>query len=161
MPTDDVDKINADAAAKIATLAGRVAQKLAAADARPVFTPLAPPADAVASAHASPPEPGAATRDGAAPVPYRVVLGTSPDMGYQKDDGVRISSVRPGTPAEKAGLLKGDLIVAFDGVDVRTLQDYATLLFSHKPGDQVVVTVIRGEQTVDLTATLEGKAGDA
>ena len=161
MPTDDVDKINADAAAKIATLAGRVAQKLAAADARPVFTPLAPPADAVASAHASPPEPGAATRDGAAPVPYRVVLGTSPDMGYQKDDGVRISSVRPGTPAEKAGLLKGDLIVAFDGVDVRTLQDYATLLFSHKPGDQVVVTVIRGEQTLDLTATLEGKAGDA
>ena len=161
MPTDDVDKINADAAAKIATLAGRVAQKLAAADARPVFTPLAPPADAVASAHASPSEPGAATRDGAAPVPYRVVLGTSPDMGYQKDDGVRISSVRPGTPAEKAGLLKGDLIVAFDGVDVRTLQDYATLLFSHKPGDQVVVTVIRGEQTLDLTATLEGKAGDA
>jgi hypothetical protein len=161
MPTDDVDKINADAAAKIATLAGRVAQKLAAADARPVFTPLAPPADAVTSAHASPPEPGAAPRDGAAPVPYRVVLGTSPDMGYQKDDGVRISSVRPGTPAEKAGLLKGDLIVAFDGVDVRTLQDYATLLFSHKPGDQVVVTVIRGEQTLDLTATLEGKAGDA
>jgi hypothetical protein len=161
MPTDDVDKINADAGAKIATLAGRVAQKLAVADARPVFTPLAPPADAVASAHASPPEPGAATRDGAAPVPYRVVLGTSPDMGYQKDDGVRISSVRPGTPAEKAGLLKGDLIVAFDGVDVRTLQDYATLLFSHKPGDQVVVTVIRGEQTLDLTATLEGKAGDA
>ena len=161
MPTDDVDKINADAGAKIATLAGRVAQKLAAADARPVFTPLAPPADAVASAHTSPPAPGAATRDGAAPVPYRVVLGTSPDMGYQKDDGVRISSVRPGTPAEKAGLLKGDLIVAFDGVDVRTLQDYATLLFSHKPGDQVVVTVIRGEQTLDLTATLEGKAGDA
>ena len=161
MPSDDVDKINADAGAKIATLAGRVAQKLAAADARPVFTPLAPPADAVASAHTSPPAPGAATRDGAAPVPYRVVLGTSPDMGYQKDDGVRISSVRPGTPAEKAGLLKGDLIVAFDGVDVRTLQDYATLLFSHKPGDQVVVTVIRGEQTLDLTATLEGKAGDA
>jgi hypothetical protein len=162
MPSDDVDKINADAGANIATLAGRVAQKLAVADGRPVFTPLAPPQDAVASAHAAPGGPGASPpRDGAAPVPYRVVLGTSPDMGYEKDDGVRISSVRPGTPAEKAGLLKGDRIVALDGVEIRTLQDYSTLLFSHKPGDQVVVSVVRGEQKLDLTATLEGKAGDA
>ena len=162
MPSDDVDKINADAGAKIATLAGRVAQKLAVAEARPVFTPLAPPNDAVASAHAAPGGPGASPpRDGAAPVPYKVVLGTSPDMGYEKDDGVRISSVRAGTPADKAGLLKGDLIVAFDGVEVRTLQDYATLLFSHKPGDAVVISVVRGEQKLDLTATLEGKAGDA
>jgi S1-C subfamily serine protease len=74
---------------------------------------------------------------------------------------VRISSVRAGTPAEKAGLLKGDVIVAFDGVEVRTLQDYATLLFSRKPGDKVMVSVVRGEQTLELPATLEGKAGDA
>ena len=161
MPSDDVDKINADAGAKIATLAGRVAQKLAVADARPVFTPVAPPENAVAAAAAHPGPESAAQRDGAAPAPYRVVLGTSPDMGYQKDDGVRVSGVRAGTPAEKAGLQKGDLIVAFDGIEVRTLQDYATLLFSHKPGDQVVVSVVRGDQKLDLTATLEGKAGDA
>ena len=162
MPSDDVDKINADAGAKIATLAGRVAQKLAVADSRPAFTPVAPPQDAVASAHAGPMGPGAGPRDGAAPAPYKVVLGTSPDMGYQKDDGVRISSVRPGTPAEKAGMLKGDRIVALDGVEIRTLQDYSTLLFGgHKPGDVVVITVVRGDQTLDLTATLEGKAGGA
>jgi len=158
MPTDDVDKINAQAGAQIATLAGRVAQELADAGDRPVFTPVAAPDNAVASPHQVP---GAAAPDGAAPRPYRVVLGTSPDMGYQKDDGVRISGVRPGTPAEKAGLQQGDLIVAFDGVEVRTLQDYATLLFSHQPGDQVVVSVVRGGQTLELTATLEGQAGDS
>ncbi|HZM01108.1 MAG TPA: PDZ domain-containing protein, partial [Planctomycetota bacterium] len=78
---------------------------------------------------------------------------------YQKDDGVRVSSVRPGTPAEKAGVQKGDLIVALDGVEVRTLQDYATLLFGHKPGDTITVTVVREGQTLELSATLEGQAG--
>ena len=128
---------------------------------RPRFTAIAPPDNAVAAV-AEHTGPGAsAARDAAPPAPYRVVLGTSPDMGYQQDDGVKISSVREGTPAEKAGLLKGDRIVAFDGVEVRTLQDYATLLFAHKPGDQVAITVVRGDQKLELTATLEGQAGDA
>ena len=162
MPSDDVDKINGPVAAQIATLASHLTGELARAEGRPRFTPVAPPDNAVAAVAEHPGPAASAARDGAAPGGgYRVVLGTSPDMGYQKDDGVKISSVREGTPAEKAGLLKGDLIVALDGVEVRTLQDYATLLFAHKPGDQVVVTVMRGDQTLDLTATLEGQAGDA
>jgi len=161
MPSDDADKINGPGAAKIATLAGHLTAALARAEARPRFTPVAPPDNAVAAVAEHPGPAASAARDAAPPAPYRVVLGTSPDMGYQQDDGVKISGVREGTPAEKAGLLKGDLIVAFDGVEVRTLQDYATLLFSHKPGDKVVITVVRGEQKLDLSATLEAQAGDA
>ena len=161
MPGDDAEKINGPAAAKIATLAGHLTGALARVEARPRFTPIAPPDNAVAAVAEHPGPAASAARDAAPSQSYRVVLGTSPDMGYQQDDGVKISSVREDTPAAKAGLLKGDLIVAFDGVEVRTLQDYATLLFAHKPGDQVVITVLRGDQKLELTATLEGQAGDA
>lgn len=160
MPSDDVDKINAQAGAQIATLAGRVTEALAAGEA-PRFTPIDRPENAVASPHAMPGAAARPGRDGAPPAPYRVVLGTSPDMAYQEGDGVRLSGVRPGTPAEKAGMQKGDRIVAFDGVDVHTLEDYSTLLFSRKPGDVVKVTIVRGDQTLELSATLEGKSGDA
>jgi Peptidase family M28/PDZ domain/PA domain len=159
MPSDDVEKINAQAGADIATLAGEVVRRLAMADARPVFTkPGARPAPAVAAGGTTAPDPHAGVPD-SAPVPYRVVFGTSPDMTYQKDDGVRISSVRANTPAEACGLKAGDLIVALDDKPVRTLEDYSALLFSHKPGDSITVTVKRGEEQLTLKAVLAGNSG--
>jgi len=157
MPSDDADKINAQAGAAIATLAGEVVRRLSSADDRPAFTrPGAPAATvAVGDPHAQPAGGPAA----AAPVPYRVVFGTSPDMSYQQDDGVRIASVRSGTPAEACGLLAGDLIVALDDKPVRTLEDYSTLLFSHKPGDSITVGVRRGAETLTLSAVLAGNSG--
>jgi len=157
-PSDDADKINAHAGAAIATLAGEVVRRLAIADGRPAFTkPEAPPPPAVAigAVHAGPG--GEPSESG--PVPYRVVFGTSPDMTYQKDDGVRISSVRSGTPAEACGLKPGDLIIALDDKPVRTLEDYAALLFSHKPGDSIQVKALRGTETLTLTAVLAGNMG--
>ena len=159
MPSDDADKINAPAGAAIATLAGEVVRRLAGADERPAFTrPGAPAAPVVAVGD----KPGTAAdphADATAVVPYRVVFGTSPDMSYQQDDGVRIASVRTDTPAEKCGLKAGDLIVALDDKPVRTLEDYSTLLFSHKPGDSITVTARRGTETLTLTAVLAGHSG--
>ena len=71
-----------------------------------------------------------------------------------------LSGVREDTPAQRAGLQKGDLIVAFDGKPVRTLEDYSMLLFAHKPGDTVAITIRRAGETLELTARLEGKIGD-
>jgi S1-C subfamily serine protease len=42
---------------------------------------------------------------------------------------------------------------------VRTLEDYSTLLFRHKPGDSITVTARRGTETLTLTAVLAGHSG--
>ncbi len=157
-PSDDAALINAEAGAAIALLAGEVVQRLSMADLRPAFTRpererREPP---VASGDAHAPGPGAP-----GPVPYRVVFGTSPDMTYQQDDGVRVASVRPDTAAEKSGVKAGDLIVALDEKPVRTLEDYSALLFAHKPGDTITVRVRRGDETLTLTAVLGGRTGDS
>jgi S1-C subfamily serine protease len=73
---------------------------------------------------------------------------------------VRVSGGRAGTPAERAGLKAGDLITAFDGRPVKNLEDYSVLLFRHKPGDEISVTVRRGEETLELKAVLSGQAGE-
>ncbi len=155
-PSDDAPLVNVEAGAQISSLAAEVTRRLAQDGARPLFVKAAPPASPALAA--APGDPHAAGGPGAASFkPYGVVLGTSPDMGYQEDDGVRLSSVREGTPAEKAGIRAGDIIVAFDGKTVRNLEDYSVLLFAHKPGDTVVVTVRRDGQMLDLTAVLAGR----
>jgi hypothetical protein len=155
MPSDDIEHINAESGAAIATLAGRVLARLADADARPPFTvPRAPGADVAAA------DPHAAVAGDAPVEAYRVVFGTQPDMAYQAGDGVRLTGARPDTPAERAGLQAGDRIVAFDGKTVRNLEDYSLLLFSHRPGDTITVTIQRGAETLQLTAVLEGRPGD-
>ena len=69
-------------------------------------------------------------------------------------DGVLIESVTPGSAAESAGFQQGDVIVAMDGEPVTETADLAGVLRSKVPGDTIVITVERGGQQVDLTATL-------
>jgi len=152
MPDDDAHLINADGGARIASLAGMALVLIANADERPVFTT---PREA-----GEEDDPHAATDDDeerSAPSAYRVVFGTSPDMAYQGDDGVRLSSVRDDTPAMRAGLIAGDVIIAFDDKPVRNLQDFAVLLFAHRPGDVIKVTVRRDGEELDFEATLTGQ----
>jgi len=61
----------------------------------------------------------------------------------QEDGGVRVCDVRAGSPAEGAGVRAGDVIVAFAGMTVGTLQDFSFALRSRRPGDRVDVTVRR------------------
>lgn len=72
----------------------------------------------------------------------------------QPDGGVRVVAVRPGTPAEKAGLRPGDVIVSFDGQPVRDSAHLRQVLAAHAPGDSVTVSVRRGEQQLDLQVDL-------
>ena len=154
MPSDDADKINVPAAAAIASLAGEVVCRLADLDVRPPFVRVPAATPKGGDPHAGPQDPSAG------PVPYKVVLGTSPDMTYQNDDGVRVSSVRAGTPAEACGIKAGDILTALDGQPIHTLEDFSTLLFSHKPGDTIHVSVRRGAETLAFTAVLAGRVGD-
>jgi len=63
--------------------------------------------------------------------------------------------VRAGSPAAKAGLVGGDIMVEFDGKKVENLYDYTYALRQKKPGDVVVVKFIRKGQAESTTVTLE------
>jgi S1-C subfamily serine protease len=86
---------------------------------------------------------------------FRVSLGSIPDYAANVE-GVQLSGVRAGSPAEKAGLKQGDIIVKFGDRSIRNVQDYTVALGEHSPGDVVTIVVKRGTETVTLTATLAG-----
>jgi len=87
-----------------------------------------------------------------------VYMGGIPDMTPQ-DFGVRITGTRAGSPADKAGLVEGDIIVEFGGKEVSDLYAYTYALREHKPGDEVVVVVLRDGERVSLTAVLGRRGG--
>ena len=76
-----------------------------------------------------------------------------------RDDikGVLFADVQNNSPAAKAGLKAGDLMVQFDGKDIQNLNDYAYALRQKKPGDVVAVLVKRGGQDFKTDVTLEAR----
>jgi S1-C subfamily serine protease len=87
---------------------------------------------------------------------YGPYFGSVPDF---RDDlkGVLFSDVQNNSPAAKAGLKGGDLLVEFDGKQILTLSDYAYALRTKKPGDIVAVVVKRNGQDVKADVTLEAR----
>jgi S1-C subfamily serine protease len=85
---------------------------------------------------------------------YGPYFGSVPDF---RDDlnGVLFADVRTDSPAAKAGLKAGDLLVEFGGQPVRNLQEFTYALSTRKPGDVVVVVVRREGQTLRVNVTLE------
>lgn len=73
--------------------------------------------------------------------------------------GIAVVSVAPGSPADKAGIVAGDLLTNFNGTAVGTdgtKSTYCSVLRSHKSGDTLTVAVTRGGQT--LTGEINGRA---
>ncbi len=83
----------------------------------------------------------------------RASLGTMPDFGFE-GEGVRVQQVMPGSAAERAGILTGDVIVALDGEAVADLRSYSALLKAHAPGDEVTVVVLRDGGRLEFPVTL-------
>jgi len=69
-------------------------------------------------------------------------------------EGAYIAMVVKDSPADKAGMLTGDIITKFDGKKVLGTDELATLIGVKKAGDNVNITVWRDGKTQDLTATL-------
>ena len=84
---------------------------------------------------------------------YGAYLGTIPDFS-QTEGGVKFSGVREGSPAEKAGLGEGDVLVKLDDVKIDNLYDYTYALRARKPGQTVRLTILRKGAPVEVTATL-------
>ncbi|PZR96019.1 MAG: 2-alkenal reductase [Candidatus Chloroheliales bacterium] len=68
--------------------------------------------------------------------------------------GVLVQQVPPGSPADKAGLQAGDIITKLDNQAVGTDNPLASVLMTHKVGDTISVTYIRGGQTSTVKVTL-------
>jgi putative serine protease PepD len=59
-----------------------------------------------------------------------------------------------GSPAAKAGIVGGDIIVAMDGTPVADASSAIVRIRSHAPGDTMTFTLERGGKDVDVTVTL-------
>jgi S1-C subfamily serine protease len=81
-----------------------------------------------------------------------VSFGTMPDFSFP-GPGVKVAGVTAGSPAEKAGVKEGDVLLKVDGTDVANLQAFAGILRGLSPGQSVKVVLSRGgaEQTLDVT----------
>jgi hypothetical protein len=91
--------------------------------------------------------------DDASKVTITAYFGSMPDYGADVK-GVKLAGVTDGSPAEKAGLKRGDIVVNFGGKPVATIQDYTRALADFKPGDPVDIKVQRDGKDVVLKATL-------
>jgi Tol biopolymer transport system component len=84
---------------------------------------------------------------------FRIFLGTIPDYSQEGIRGVRISGAAKDSPAEKAGLKPGDVIVEFDKTKIENIYDYVYTLQSVKPNIQTKIKVSRGSNNLELDIT--------
>ena len=137
-PSDTWDKINAPSAARLLDLVGNVALQLANADVAPVFQVVAE----------EKPQSGSS---GSGYGPY---FGSIPDFG-EIPNGVKFSDVKPNSPAAKAGLKAGDILIQFGDKPIKNLYDFTDALRRSKVGDVVEVKVLRDNQPMTVTVKLE------
>jgi len=137
-PSDTWDKINAPAAAKLLDFIGNVTVQLANASQPPAFQTVVE-------------EKSPGGGDGRGYGPY---FGSIPDFG-EIPNGVKFADVKPGSPAAKAGLKAGDVLVQFGERPIKNLYDFTDALRRSKIGDIVEVKVLRDGQPVTASVKLE------
>ncbi len=132
-PSDDSDKINATGGV---TVAGLAADLAAAAASTEKLTLRAVPD----------PAPRGDVRS------FGASLGTIPDYAGPGEgkSGVLLAGVRPGGPAEKAGIQRGDILIGLLGRDVGDINDFMFLLRQAKPGDKAKAIVLRNGKRIEV-----------
>ncbi len=153
--TDTADKVDVAGLVKVATVAREAIDYLAQ---RPgaLSVTISPsggaPGTAVADGAGGAGGNGAATArpDGSV---RRVSFGLVPDYAHQ-GLGVRAESVVPDSPAARAGIAAGDVLLTLDGKAVGDLSAFAAALKNYKPGDKVRATLRRGESESERTVDL-------
>jgi hypothetical protein len=138
-PSDTWDKIDSESAARLLKVVGETGELLADAQERPAFLVVAED------------NPGGRSGGGGGYGPY---FGSIPDFG-QVETGVKFSDVKPESPAAKAGLKAGDILVQFGDKPIKNLYDFTDALRRSKVGDVVEVKVLREGKPVTASVKLE------
>jgi hypothetical protein len=136
-PGDTADKIDGAGLVKVAAVTRELVLYLAER-AEPLTAKLAAGANPSAA-------PSAGER--------RVSLGSIPDYAFP-GPGVRISGTTPGSPAEKAGLQQGDVIIKLGDTTIGSMRDFSEALKAFAPGATVIVTYERNGRARTTEATL-------
>ena len=147
-PSDTAEKVDVPGLAKVDAVAKELVSWLAGRS-EPLAVSIAAKAPAAPSA-APAPGPGDAA---AAPPARRVSFGTMPDFSFE-GPGVKVEAVVPGSPAEKAGVKPGDVVLALDGKPVASLRDFSEKLKGMSPGQVVKATLRREGKELELPVTL-------
>ena len=137
-PSDTWDKLNYDGEAKILDMVERTVRIIAD---NPTALGFKEGAD----------KPTAKTTS----TGFKVVFGVIPDYS-DNPQGLRISGVRPDTPAARAGLQADDIITKFGSTTVKNIYDLTAAMTSANPGDVVEIGFIRDDKPVTVKATLVG-----
>jgi S1-C subfamily serine protease len=95
-------------------------------------------------------EESARPRLGVAIAPPHVARRLRRAVGLPERDGLLVRWVEDGSPADRAGIEKGDLIVAAGGEEVSRIDDLEPLL----TGESLTLTVVRGADERDVQVTL-------
>ncbi|MBI2818164.1 MAG: M28 family peptidase [Acidobacteria bacterium] len=141
-PSDTWDKVEPEQAAKLLQLVAGIARRIDSDTDRPAYTK--PREDRrYATAHDR----------GQGGGGYGAYFGSVPDFG-ESTKGIKFADVREGSPAAKAGLNPGDILIEFDGKPVTNLQDFTYALQGKSPDDEVPVVVLRGDEKVRATVKL-------
>jgi len=140
-PSDDPETLNYEGAESVARLVSRITSKIGTRGEKLPFTHVA---------STSPGSGGSENRQ------FSVTLGVIPD--YSADvEGMKIGGVRPDGPAEKAGLQPGDTILGMKGKKILNIYDYMDILGELKAGETVEIDVLRGEERVTFSATMQAR----
>ena len=92
---------------------------------------------------------------GVSVIPDGVTKDVAEAMGLPSASGAMLSSVATGGPAEKAGLVPGDIITEFNGRPVADSEALVTMVVGTKPGTSVPVTVYRKKQKKTLNIIVD------
>jgi Tol biopolymer transport system component len=142
-PGDDWPLINASGGAHIAALVADIAAELTGT------------------------ETGLTYQEAEAPAPqgdvrsYGASLGTIPDYTGPENGrpGMLLSGVRPGGPADTAGLQRGDLIVELSDREIRDIYDLMYVLRQSKPGEESTIVVERDGERVEMPVVFGQSTG--
>ena len=133
-PSDDADKINSKGEESVLNYVYKIAYQIDTLSTKPNYISVP-------------------RKGGGDNIAFRVYVGTVPDFAGQSD-GLKITAVNEGSPAQKGGLKGGDIIINFGGKKISNIYDYSYALGDFSPGDSVNVTVVRDGKKVNLKVEL-------
>jgi putative serine protease PepD len=90
---------------------------------------------------------------------YPLIGATVKTGGVPTGTGAEINEINSGSPAEKAGLRKGDVITHVNGSRVSDGNALIVAIRTHQPGETVEFTITRGSKEQKVEVTLDGKEG--